>query len=133
MDTTQPATSPASASSPRISKIFCEGYGDFALESSDKVVFYTSRFLLAYTPPVFCHMFNLAPPSKPSDPSEGVESETPYSIQPIQVTEDALTLDLLLRHVDPKQVPAPISERDIAKLLEGARKYQLGNIMLWFE
>jgi hypothetical protein len=120
----------------RVSKTFCEGYGDFALKSSDEIVFYISRFLLAYSSPVFHDMFNLGGAIERFESvqiTEGMDiSDAKREIKPIQVSEDAHTLDLILRHIDPKQVAAPINETTIEKLLEAARKYQLLPIMSWF-
>ncbi|CAG7854556.1 SubName: Full=Uncharacterized protein {ECO:0000313/EMBL:CCA74502.1} [Serendipita indica DSM 11827] len=117
----------------RRSKTFFEGYGDFELQSSDGVVFQISRFLLAYSSPVFSDMFSLASPSKiKAEEGEEISDRSPNS-QPIQVTEDALTLDLLLRHIDPRKNPAPLNEATISNLLEAARKYQLSTVMAWFE
>lgn len=116
----------------RPSKVFCEGYGDFALQSSDGVVFYISSFLLAYASPVFGDMFNLGPRPIQSDQNDARDDIALQPTPPVQLSEDAFTLDLLLRHIDPKQIPAPIGEH-VGKLLEVARKYQLGTIMLWFE
>jgi hypothetical protein len=39
----------------------------------------------------------------------------------------------MLRHIDPKQTIAPLTEISVGTLLEAARKYQLGTIMAWFE
>ncbi|PVF99426.1 hypothetical protein CPB86DRAFT_731469 [Serendipita vermifera] len=120
----------------RVSKTFCEGYGDFALQSCDEIVFYISRFLLAYTSPVFRDMFDLGGTIEMFESiqvTEGMDiSDAKREVKPIQVSEDAHTLDLILRHIDPKQVAAPINEATIEKLLEAARKYQLPTIMAWF-
>jgi hypothetical protein len=51
----------------------------------------------------------------------------------VKVTENGVTLDLLLRHIDPKKSPAPLEEGTIGDLLEAAHKYQLPAIMNWFE
>lgn len=49
------------------------------------------------------------------------------------MTEDSITLDLLFRHIDPKQTPFPLDKTTISDLLEASRKYQLPTIMDWFE
>ncbi|KAG8754485.1 hypothetical protein FRC14_005019 [Serendipita sp. 396] len=139
----------ATITSIRYSKIFCEGYGDFRLQSSDGVIFVFPQWLLSYSSPVFQDMFQLGDSKlevpKPI-PEEDAQAATaalssssssltslPQPPTALQVTEDALTLDLVLRHIDPRQVVAHINEKTIEKLLEAARKYQLTAIMSWFE
>ncbi|KAG8805285.1 hypothetical protein FRC17_005591 [Serendipita sp. 399] len=128
----------------RHSKIFCEGYGDFKLQSSDGVIFFFPKWLLSYSSPVFQDMFQLGESNSDEQQKEReVDAQTALVVaatsisttpQPsIQVTEDALILDLVLRHIDPRQVIAPIHEATIERLLEAARKYQLTPIMSWFE
>lgn len=51
----------------------------------------------------------------------------------VTVTEDAVTLDFLFRHIDPMMDPLLPDESNIEKLLEAARKYQLPLIIKWFE
>jgi hypothetical protein len=138
------------------SKAFYEGYGDFALQSSDGVIFHISRFLLAYASPVFEDMFNLAAgnghrmsissmsmadevdthqihASSNAMGSEGILVAKEHKSQAVILTENATTLDLLFRHIDPKQTPHPLRENTIRQLLEAARKYQLSSVSTWFE
>lgn len=126
----EPDPAPAVATL-RQSKTFCEGYGDFGLQSSDGVVFYISRFLLAYASPVFRDMFDLGERLQPSSQSE--DKSYPGEIEPVSVSEDAVTIDLLLRHIDPKQSTRPLEEGTVAQLLEAGRKYQVGIVLTWFE
>jgi hypothetical protein len=83
------------------------------LKSSDGVVFYVSRFLLAYTSPVFKDILALGP-----------KNSTETMKNPLQFTEDEETLDLLFRHIDPTLPNLPLDKHMIPQLLEAARKYQ---------
>lgn len=117
----------ATNSDHRESETFCKGYGDIAFQSSDGVVFHLSSFLLAYMSPIFKDMIDLGAKARSQ---AGIEHQT----EPIvQLTEDSETLDLLFRHIDPKQIPLPLDERTIRKLLEAARRYQVPSVMAWFE
>lgn len=122
---------------------FPEGYGDFALLSSDKVVFHISKFLLGYASPVFSDMFDLGTssiveneerPSSVLEPQNLDVMETPkQSPQQVSLEEPALILDQMLKHIDPKHSIEPLNEITIGGLLEAARKYQLATIMEWFK
>lgn len=113
------------------SETFGEGYGDLALLSSDGTLFYSSKCLLAYASPVFKDMFEVALPEGIT--SQGSNHHPSAAVTPLKLTEDAVTLDLLLRHVDPTKGPLPIHENSIVKLLNAARKYQIPAIIQWFE
>jgi hypothetical protein len=107
------------------SKTFCEGYGNFTIESSDGILFHLSHFLLAYASPVFQDMLDIG--TRPKNADMGNQT------QKVKVTESSVTIDLLLRYIDPKQVPMSLNEDTIGDLLEAARKYQIPSIMAWFE
>jgi hypothetical protein len=110
----------------RQSETFHEGYGDFAIKSSDGVIFHMPSFLLSYMSPVFKDMFALGPP-------RGNHDQTQPQQEPVCLTEDSKTLDLLFRHIDPKQTPQPLDEHTIPNLLEAANKYQVSFVMTWFD
>lgn len=100
----------------RDSDEFPAGYGDFALVSSDGVRFYIQRLFLFYVSPVFKDMFGTG-----EDPSELV------------LTEDADTLDRLLRFIDPIKDPLPVDSKSIVRLLEAATKYRVSKALRWWE
>jgi hypothetical protein len=88
---------------------------DVILRSKDSVLFYLHKSILSFVSPVFLDMFSLPqPPSGEND-----------ALLVIDVTEDSKTIDCLLHHFYP--VPAPVINelRDIADVLEAARKYQI--------
>jgi hypothetical protein len=114
------------------SETFHKGFGDFALKSSDGVVFYISQFLLAYTSPVFKDMFALGPNSNTLTGGSTAQEAT-STLDPLQLTEDAETLDLLFRHIDPTLSNPPLDKNSIGKLLEATRKYQILGVAAWFE
>jgi len=123
---------PTAALAPLQSARFPDGYGDFALQSSDGVVFHIAKFLLGYTSPVFRDMFEISAFS--ASDKEGTEvAPQGQQAPPVRVTEEADTLDQMLRHIDPKQPTPILNESSIGTLLEAARKYQIGTIMAWFE
>lgn len=111
-----------------VSKTFGEGYGDLALLSSDGIVFHFSSFLLAYSSPVFKDMLEIA-----SKADNVIHQSQNLKGQPVPLSEDAVTLDLLLRHIDPVATISPPQKPTIVKLLDAARKYQLPAVFKWFE
>jgi hypothetical protein len=77
-------------------------------------------------------MFALGPNSNTL--TGGSTAQEPTStLEPLQLTEDAKTLDLLFRHIDPTVPILPLSRWTISKLMEVARKYQIPGVAAWFE
>jgi len=109
---------------PTDSKEFPQGYGDFILQSSDHVLFYFSPAILAYVSPFFKDMFAIS--NHASSPA-AINNE-----QPLVMEEDALTLSLLLRHVDPLKESPPIDATTISRLIRAANKYQIDSVIQWF-
>jgi hypothetical protein len=102
------------------SEDFPAGYGDLALISSDSVTFHFPRGVLEHVSPVFRDMFY-------------VGGATHASTQvPLQLTEDADTLQFLLSFVDPLKDRPKINSKTLFSFLEAARKYQIPNAMKWF-
>ncbi|PVF96038.1 hypothetical protein CPB86DRAFT_710038, partial [Serendipita vermifera] len=101
------------------SEEFPFGYGDFVIHSSDGVTFHFPGFLLSHASPVFRDMF--------------VVGNSPSQSTQVTLTESAVTIDLLLRQIDPNKEPMPPDFDTIGGLLEAARKYQVLKVMKWWE
>jgi len=97
----------------KVSERFTEEYGDFALQSSDKVVCYFPRHILSHVSPVFRDMFNQGIPAS----------------QFVQLTEPSIMVELFLAHLDPNALTPHIDPETIAGLMVMAHKYQT-NIIL---
>jgi hypothetical protein len=95
------------------------------MQSSDGIVFYFPRSLLAYMSPVFNDMFSLG-----SNIRRGERTET---ISPLEISESSAALESFLCHLDPKITHSSIEEATIGQVLELARKYQVQSIFDWFE
>lgn len=104
-------------SPPGTSQRFSEGYGDFQLVSSDSIVFHFPKFLLSHCSPVFRDMFAV-----------GTQTD-----KPLILSESALTIDALLRFLDPEQPLAPLNPNTIVSLLEAASKYDIPRVFSWWE
>ncbi|KAG8753110.1 hypothetical protein FRC14_006419 [Serendipita sp. 396] len=107
----------------KISERFPSGYGDFALQSSDGVIFYFPRHILVSTSDFFRGMFELPT----SDQAQGTMHE------PLVVTETADALEDLLEQIDPKMLTPALDNDKIIDILEVARKYQIQIIFDRFE
>jgi hypothetical protein len=119
---------------PTISDVFCEGYGDFALQSSDGVTFYFPSFLLSYISPVFKDMIAAGDTANKNDTEPAETSHTTYDpIKRVELTEHSRAIDAFLRHIDPNQSTPVLGEYEIRYLLEAGRKYQVPTIATWFE
>jgi hypothetical protein len=110
----------------RDSTVFPPGYGDFALESSDRLICHFPRHLLAYMSETFRDMFSL--PAR-----EGQEGHSNELQTPLKVSEPGQILELFLQNIDPKQPTPSIDQSTIVLLLEAAQKYQASTITKWFE
>ena len=86
--------------------------------SPDPVDFRVHKCILAVASPFFAHMFELP------QPREDCEDGEP-SIPIVDVSEDARTLDMLLRCVYPTTRPAIDTFEDLSLVLEAASKYDL--------
>jgi hypothetical protein len=98
---------------------FPEGYGDFAFQSGDGVIFHFPQFLLSFVSPVFKDMYEMG-----HNTANG---------EILKLAEDAETLDLLLQFIDPTKVPPPLIWKAVRKLLDAADKYQINCILSWFQ
>ncbi|KAG8798497.1 hypothetical protein FRC17_007413, partial [Serendipita sp. 399] len=96
----------------RDSEAFPQGYGDMRLVTSDRVVFYFQRWLLAYMSPVFKDMFTIG---------DGKNERS----QEISLQEESRIVDLLLRFTDPKKETPDLDFDVLPELLEAGRKYQI--------
>lgn len=111
----QPSTNPL----PPFSEEFPQGYGDLILSSSDGVIFHFPSFLLSHASPVFRDMYRLG---------EGTQNQ-----EALNLTEDHMTLERFLCHIDPvKDIPYLDWDR-VPAVLQAAEKYQVNSIFKWFE
>ncbi|PVF93742.1 hypothetical protein CPB86DRAFT_789749 [Serendipita vermifera] len=104
---------------PTHSTEFPEGYGDFVFKSSDGVIFHFPRFLLAHVSPVFKEMFAVG------DGAQKQEMTTLY--------EDYATLEYFLCHIDPAKETPQLDWDRMEGTLQAAEKYQVNNVLKWFE
>jgi hypothetical protein len=95
---------------------FPPDYGDFNIQSSDRVVFSFPRGVLSHVSPVFKDMYAF------DDPNTGNDQV------PLVVTEDAATLTQLFLYLDPLKVPAELTTDTIGPFLEVMMKYQIPDI-----
>jgi hypothetical protein len=107
------------------SETFPQTYGYFAMQSSDDMLFYFPRTILAHVSPFFKDMFNI---STHSTTSSAVNND-----KPLEMEEDSTTLNVLLCHIDPAQPTPDIDEDTISDLLKAADKYQISSIIEWFK
>lgn len=106
-----------------ISVKFPEGYGDFALKSTDGIGCYFPRSILSLMSPVFGDMFNIAQESNTWRPT-GAQ---------IEMEERGEIVELFLTHLDPRLLKPPMDIETIQGLLAMAHKYQVDAIVRWFE
>lgn len=102
----------------KTSLAFPPHYGDFILQTSDAVLFHFPRSILAHMSPVFKDMFSS------SDSNED---------QPLTVAEESAEWECFLSHIDPKKPIPPFNRDTIVGLLRAADKYQVSEILQWFE
>jgi hypothetical protein len=106
-----------SLSSPKYAENFPEGYGDFAFQSSDGVIFHFPKFLLSFVSPVFKDMYDMV--------------DSAASDEILKLTEDAETLDSLLRVIDPTKDSPSLIQGVVERLLNAADKYQIDGVQSW--
>jgi hypothetical protein len=99
---------------------FPPGYGDFSIQSSDRMVFSVPRSILSHASPVFRDMFTFG------DPNTGNQV-------PLVVTEDASTIGQFLLYLDPLKEPVELTKDNVSSFLEVTTKYQFPNIEERFE
>jgi hypothetical protein len=104
---------------PTISSKFPEGYGDFAIQSSDNVICYFPSQVLSHVSSVFRDMLNVA------TPDEGRKS--------LPIDESIQDLENFLKHIDPNTFFMSIDPGNIQQLLMMADKYHVRRILQWFE
>jgi hypothetical protein len=109
----------ASRTSLRYAENFPEGYGDFAFQSSDGVIFHFPQFLLSFASPVFKDMYDMG------NNAENGEI--------LKLTEDAATLDLLLQFIDPTKESPRLIWDTVEKFIDAADKYQVNGVPSWFQ
>ncbi|KAI0690285.1 hypothetical protein C8T65DRAFT_101241 [Cerioporus squamosus] len=90
---------------------------DVALRSSDNVLFRLHQMILGKASPVFEGMFTL-----PSDP------DAPNRPQVVDITEDADTIERLLRMCYPVPHPTIVTTEELVALLGAMRKYEMEHI-----
>ncbi|PVF96029.1 hypothetical protein CPB86DRAFT_663839, partial [Serendipita vermifera] len=101
------------------SETFPEGYGDFAFQSSDGVIFHFPQFLLSFVSPVFKDMFELG--------------TTVTNEEILTLSENAKTLDILLHLIDPTKEPPPLDWTCVEDVLNAGDKYQVSGVLGWFQ
>lgn len=106
---------------PTISSKFPEGYGDFAIQSSDDVICYFPSQIISHVSCVFRDMFKSAGPQDQKEPT------------PVKVTEPIDILELFLLHNDPSFVTPALDLDTVGDLLRMADKYQVDKFITWFE
>jgi hypothetical protein len=106
-----------SVSVPEFSSKFPPDYGDFIIESSEGVKLHIPRNLLMQASPIFHDMFAL-----------GTNEEKSI----VRLSEDYITLEDLLCHIDPAKTNPQFEWRTIANLLAAGEKYDIKNITDWF-
>lgn len=96
---------------------------DVILRTSDGVDFYTHKLILSLASPFFADMFSLPQPSSDSEssPLRGADSIPPV----IDVAEESMTIDCLLRFCYPVRDPAMLSMEVLDRVLGAAVKYDL--------
>ncbi|THH14761.1 hypothetical protein EW146_g5610 [Bondarzewia mesenterica] len=93
---------------------------DIILRSSDDVDFRVHKLVLSLSSPFFKDMFSLPQPS-----SNAIDNTTTGEIPVIPVTEDAQTLDFMLRTIYPVRSPKIEKLSDLRFVFEASRKYQI--------
>jgi hypothetical protein len=109
----------APINSPKYADNFPGGYGDFAVQSSDGVIFHFPQFLLSFVSPVFRDMYEMG--------NNATNSEI------LKLTEDAETLDLLFQFIDPTKEPPRLIWETVVKFMDAADKYQVNGVLSWFQ
>lgn len=103
---------------------FDDAKADIILRASDNVDFRVFKTILSLASPLFKDMFSLPQPSTDEVPqSPGDEYRDGLLVIPF--TEDALTLDFILRSCYPVRSPKINGINDLPKILIAARKYQI--------
>ena len=93
---------------------------DIIFRSSDNVEFRLYKVILAKASPVFRTMIQLPQPSSPG--------ALPTLPPIVELTEDAKTLENLLRLCYPVEHPSVTSLDDVHNILETARKYEIASV-----
>jgi hypothetical protein len=112
-------TSSATQDTEKYSTSFPPGCGDFALKSSNGVIFHFSRFLLSHVSPVFKEMYEMG---------MGTTKDVVLSL-----TEDSTTLETLLSFIDPTKKNPPLEWKSVENFLIAADKYQIVGATDWFD
>ncbi|THH09849.1 hypothetical protein EW146_g8561 [Bondarzewia mesenterica] len=99
---------------------FDEPGADIILQSSDGIDFRVYRYILSLASPFFKDMFSLPQPSPTA-----IDNTTAGEIPVIPVTEDAETLDFMLRSIYPVRSPKIKKLSDLRFVFEASRKYQI--------
>ena len=107
------------------------GDADVILRSADGVNFYAHKNILRLMSDFFADMFSLPQPASSNTPSANdVADGTPGAILPVvPVSEDTETLDGILRMCYPVRDPPLPDVRSLSSLLEGAKKYQMYEVL----
>jgi hypothetical protein len=104
---------------PTHSEEFPEGYGDFVFKSMDGVTFHFPLLFLSHVSPVLKDMCQ----TYASAPNQGT----------MIFPEDYKTVEYFLCHIDPAKRTPELDCARIVGTLRAAEKYQVNNILHWFE
>ncbi|GJE90667.1 hypothetical protein PsYK624_068110 [Phanerochaete sordida] len=96
-------------------------FPDIILQSSGGVEYHMCKRTLAQASPVFADMLSLPQPHSTSAAAD----EKRDGVSVIALTEPAADLDILLQYCIPQISPTLDDLSTVARLLEGARKYQV--------
>lgn len=98
---------------------FPKEYGDFALQSSDGILFGFPRLLLCLASPIFKDMLEIGDSTR--------EREI------VTLAEDRQSIEFLLQHIDPGKPTPELDWKFVTKILTMGDKYQIPSIHKWFE
>lgn len=100
---------------------------DFILRSSDRVDFHVHKLILALASPTFKSMFTLPSPTPPTTTHAGSSGDDDQrdGLPIAQLSEDAATLDILLRACYPCSVPDILDLGSLQRVLDAAEKCEI--------
>ncbi|TFY82479.1 hypothetical protein EWM64_g1533 [Hericium alpestre] len=102
---------------------FNDSTADVILRSSDNVSFHVHKVILSLASPFFRDMFSI--PQSTSGSEFSMVSQEAECLPVVDVTEDARTLETVLRCCYPVEWPTVTQLSDVRLILEAAQKYDL--------
>ncbi|TFY82478.1 hypothetical protein EWM64_g1530 [Hericium alpestre] len=102
---------------------FNDSTADVILRSSDNVSFHVHKVILSLASPFFRDMISIPQSTSGSDFS--IVGEEAERLPIVDVTEDARTLETILRYCYPVEWPTVTQLSDVRLILEAAQKYDL--------